>query len=97
MDDLMNLVGIDRLQQLGYLGHVTAIQFDAVQVGCQVGPRRSQVKADYLLAPIQKHANNSVADKAGAAGDHYRHDVSPEQIIFDQRTPCHGNCLLTDG
>ena len=79
VDDLMHLVGVDGFQQMGQLGHIAPVHFDAVQVGLQIGPGRGQVEADHIFAPVQELADDPVADEPRAAGDHHGHG-SPSDI-----------------
>ena len=69
----MHLMEIHCLQQVGYLGDVSPVNLDSAQVRSQIVPQRCHVESDHLLAPVHQLADDSVADEAGATGDHYGH------------------------
>ena len=73
MDDAGDLVGVDRLHDLGHLGDVATVEGDGVHGGVEAGTRGRKVEGDDLLAAVEELANDTGADEAGASGNHDCH------------------------
>ena len=89
MNDALHAVFVDRFQQMLQTGNVAPVKGNAVAVGLQVGAGRRQVKADRFLAELHQLADDAVADKPGAAGNHHGHiaETSGAAIGLDRTEP----------
>ena len=73
MDDAGDLMGVDRLHQVGHVGDISTVEGHGVHAGIEGGARGREVEGDDLLPALEELADDAGPDEAGAAGDHDCH------------------------